>query len=72
LFFCSVFFAAYLLYYLESGILVDFNKWLEDVEEMSPWFNRMFLCWLFANDRKRWAKWASKLVVFLLRFAWAV
>jgi len=54
--FVSLFFAGYLTAYLSSGISAEFNKWVEMVDDMAPWFNRMFHTWLFVKDRKRWAK----------------
>jgi hypothetical protein len=33
------------------------NPWVIDVEHMDFLFNPMFFPWLYANNRKRWAKW---------------
>ncbi|MEM2102470.1 MAG: hypothetical protein QXM22_03040 [Candidatus Bathyarchaeia archaeon] len=63
--FVSLFFAVYLVAYLSSGISAEFNKWVETVDAMTPWFNRMFDAWLFVKDRKRWAKRATVAYLFI-------
>ena len=36
---------------------LSYNEWIYNVENMSFWFNRSFMTWLFATHRERWAKW---------------
>lgn len=44
------------LYYLATDFYLSFNSWVYDVDDMDARFNPMFTIWLFAKDRKRWAK----------------
>jgi hypothetical protein len=43
--------------YAVTAFRLSNNDWVHDVEDMDFWFNPMFDTWLFAKDRKRWAKW---------------
>jgi len=42
-----------------SAFYLSFNEWLYKVDDMGFWFNPSFMTWLFAKDRKRWAKWQT-------------
>jgi hypothetical protein len=42
-----------------SAFRLSHNEWVYDVGDMDFWFNPMFDTWLFAKDRKRWAKWTT-------------
>lgn len=50
--------------YFFSAFYLGFNEWVYKVNDMGFWFNRSFFIWLFAKDRKRWAKWSSGFSVF--------
>ncbi len=54
-----VFLAGFFLSGISSAFSLSFNEWVYDVEDMDFWFNRSFMTWLFAKDRKRWAKWQT-------------
>lgn len=45
--------------YVFTALNLDFNEWVYKVDDMGFWFNSSFHTWLFAKDRKRWAKWCS-------------
>jgi len=38
---------------------LSFNEWVRKVDDMGFWFNPSFMTWLFARDRRRWAKWQT-------------
>lgn len=42
-----------------ADFYLSFNRWVYDVDDMGFWFNPSFMVWLFAKDRKRWAKWEA-------------
>ena len=42
-----------------ADFYLSFNNWVYQVADMGFWFNRSFMVWLFAKDRKRWAKWEA-------------
>lgn len=40
-------------------LYLDFNEWIYDVENMGFLYNPVFMIWLFAKHRERWAKWQT-------------
>lgn len=56
-----LFLGLFALSYMASAFYLSFNAWVYDVEDMGFWFNPSFMTWLFAKDRRRWAKWQTVL-----------
>lgn len=65
--FCSLFFIGYVFEYAWDNFYASVNTWVETVEDMNFWFNRMFMTWLFVKNRKRWAR-ATTIVCLLMSF----
>jgi len=59
-----LFLGSFGLSYVSGEFYLSFNEWVYRVENMDFWFNQSFLVWLFAKDRKRWAKWTSGFSAF--------
>lgn len=59
-----LFVGLFVLNYIFEEFYLGFNEWVYDVKSMGFWFNRSFSIWLFATDRKRWAKWSSGFCAF--------
>lgn len=60
-----LFVGVFVLNYIVDEFYLGFNEWVYRVEDMGFWFNRSFLIWLFAKDRKRWVKWSSGVSAFV-------
>jgi hypothetical protein len=54
-----LFIGLFALGYIFDEFYLSYNEWVYQVKDMGFWFNRSFSVWLFATDRKRWAKWSS-------------
>ena len=71
-----LFVCLFMLNYAFDEFYLSFNEWVYKVDEMSHWFNHSFSIWLFAKDRKRWAKWStgfnSFLAIYFGAFVFAV
>lgn len=55
------FLGLFFLNMMSCAFYADINQWVYDVRDMNFWFNPMFMTWLFAKDRERWAKWSIPL-----------
>lgn len=68
-----LFLGLFALSYMASAFYLSFNAWVYDVEDMGFWFNPSFMTWLFAKDRRRWAKWQTVLnLLFAVYFGTVV
>jgi len=56
---------SFILSIVASAIHLSFNEWIYEVDDMDFWFNPSFMTWLFAKDRKRWAKWQTAIVAII-------
>jgi hypothetical protein len=54
-----MFLGSFLISGFFSAFYLSYNPWIYDVDDMGFWFNPSFMVWLFAKDRKRWAKWQT-------------
>lgn len=63
-----LFLGAFLLSLITSAFYLSYNDWVYKVTDMSFWFNPIFMVWLFAKHRTRWAKWttATSLILSIL------
>jgi hypothetical protein len=59
-----VFLISFMLGAFFADFYLSFNRWVYDVDDMGFWFNPSFMVWLFARDRKRWAKWEAGFCLF--------
>lgn len=53
-----LFLGIFILEIYGSVFYLSFNEWIYQVKHMDFLFNPSFMIWLFAKDRKRWAKWS--------------
>lgn len=58
--FTSLFFGLFYLSYIVSAFRAAVNPWVIKVDRMDgPWFNPMYMAWLFSNDRRVWVAYTT-------------
>ena len=67
-----LFMGFFVLDYVFHEFYLGFNQWVFEVRDMGFWFNRGFSIWLFAKNRKRWAKWSSGFSAFVAVYVGAL
>lgn len=60
-----LFLAFFGLSYFSFSLQSSFNEWLYEVEDMTFWFNRSFMTWLFIKHPERWAKWQTGVTLLI-------
>lgn len=56
-FFCFLF--GFVLIAIRSSVSADATPGLNGIDEPDFWFSPVFMAWLYVNDEKRWAEYAT-------------
>ncbi|MEM3442642.1 MAG: hypothetical protein QW667_07980 [Candidatus Bathyarchaeia archaeon] len=59
LFVTIAFFGMFFLIYLFDALYAEVNPWVSEVDRMQWGFNPMYMPWLFSNNRRKWACYAT-------------
>jgi len=62
--FTIIFFGMFFLSYIGCAFYAEVNSWVSEVDRMDWGFNPMYGTWLFATDRRRWARYVT--IIFAL------